>query len=190
MNMRNSRNPNCPLEIPCTCSKARLGQFPAGSPASSSLGAHMSRQAAVSINVQAGHGIDQAGGESACSRCDRERWLGHFRAERGWHHVRKFCQAEPFCRGCRPHRCSCPAARCLCGNVNLYASTGEANSFNVMRLEKGRIEVQRWEWRPLQGRFDHASKEAFVRGERGWALGGIKPDESHTLGVSPLRLCS
>lgn len=45
---------------------------------------------------------------------------------------------------------------------------GEVNSFNVMRLEKPRVEVERWQWRARTGHFERASVEVFSRRARGW----------------------
>lgn len=45
---------------------------------------------------------------------------------------------------------------------------GEANSFNVVKLAKDRIEVERHEWQPGPGRFAAAARETFERQERGW----------------------
>jgi hypothetical protein len=58
------------------------------------------------------------------------------------------------------------------GTATSTRGRGEANSFNVLKLEKGRIEVQRWEWRPAPGRFDLANRQFFVRHERGWETSG------------------
>ena len=55
------------------------------------------------------------------------------------------------------------------GTATSTRGRGEANSFNVLRLSKHRIEVERREWRPGAGRFVSATSEAFERRERGWA---------------------
>ena len=55
------------------------------------------------------------------------------------------------------------------GTATSTRGRGEANSFNVIRLSKDRIEVERREWQPGPGRFVSAPSETFVRRERGWA---------------------
>ena len=55
------------------------------------------------------------------------------------------------------------------GTATSTRGRGEANSFNVLRLSKDRIEVERREWQPGPGRFVSASSEAFERQARGWA---------------------
>jgi 3',5'-cyclic AMP phosphodiesterase CpdA len=54
------------------------------------------------------------------------------------------------------------------GTATSTRGRGEANSFNVMRLEKPRIEVERWQWQAHAGRFERASVEVFRRQDRGW----------------------
>ncbi len=54
------------------------------------------------------------------------------------------------------------------GTATSTRKRGEANSFNVLRLLKHRIEVERREWRPAAGRFECASRESFVRSGQGW----------------------
>ena len=49
---------------------------------------------------------------------------------------------------------------------------GVANSFNLLRLRKDRIEVDRFGWQDLGQRFAVASREVFERQRNGWALVG------------------
>ncbi|MDB5731866.1 MAG: metallophosphatase [Variovorax sp.] len=46
---------------------------------------------------------------------------------------------------------------------------GEMNSFNVLKLQHDRIEVERYEWMEHEQRFGPASREVFVRKLKGWA---------------------
>jgi 3',5'-cyclic AMP phosphodiesterase CpdA len=46
---------------------------------------------------------------------------------------------------------------------------GEANAFNVVRIEDHVIEVRRMSWRPERGGFMETSREAFQRSPEGWA---------------------
>jgi len=54
------------------------------------------------------------------------------------------------------------------GTATSTRGRGEVNSFNVMRLEKPRVEVERWQWQARTGRFERASVEVFSRQDRGW----------------------
>ena len=56
------------------------------------------------------------------------------------------------------------------GTATSTRGRGEANSFNVLRLSKQRIEVERRQWQPEHVRFAAVSRESFVRRERGWQL--------------------
>ena len=56
------------------------------------------------------------------------------------------------------------------GTATSTRGRGEANSFNVRRLSKARVEVERREWRPEHGRFAGATREVFERRERGWEV--------------------
>ena len=49
---------------------------------------------------------------------------------------------------------------------------GEANAFNVVRIEDRVIEVRRMSWRPESGAFMEASREKFERSAEGWARTG------------------
>jgi 3',5'-cyclic AMP phosphodiesterase CpdA len=48
-------------------------------------------------------------------------------------------------------------------------SRGESNSFNLLRVEYRRIEVERYNWRPESGRFEIARAETFHRTAEGWS---------------------
>jgi 3',5'-cyclic AMP phosphodiesterase CpdA len=54
------------------------------------------------------------------------------------------------------------------GTATSTRGRGEANSFNVLRLEKSRIDVQRHEWVESGSRFRCAAWRRFVRTGRGW----------------------
>jgi 3',5'-cyclic AMP phosphodiesterase CpdA len=56
------------------------------------------------------------------------------------------------------------------GTATSTRGRGEVNSFNVMRLDKPRIEVERWQWQSRSGRFERASVEVFIRQDRGWIV--------------------
>lgn len=45
---------------------------------------------------------------------------------------------------------------------------GEANSFNVIRLEHPEIAVERWGWNPAKSLFESANKESFQHTDHGW----------------------
>ena len=55
------------------------------------------------------------------------------------------------------------------GTATSTRGRGEANSFNVLRLHKERVEVERFEWRSDGRRFAPAMREVFVRQLKGWA---------------------
>lgn len=55
------------------------------------------------------------------------------------------------------------------GTATSTRGRGEANSFNVLKLEKHRVEVQRVEWAADSGRFVPTVREVFVRDRAGWA---------------------
>ena len=54
------------------------------------------------------------------------------------------------------------------GTATSTRGRGEANSFNVVRLQKHRIEVERFEWAVKDNRFAPASLEVFERKLKGW----------------------
>ena len=47
---------------------------------------------------------------------------------------------------------------------------GESNAFNVLRLSPQRVEVERREWQPGQGRFAAAGLEVFEQHDRRWEI--------------------
>ncbi len=56
---------------------------------------------------------------------------------------------------------------------------GEINSLNVLRLQKMRVEVERFEWMAECGRFVPGMRSVFVRKLKGWSLiARIPKDES------------
>ena len=55
------------------------------------------------------------------------------------------------------------------GTATSTRGRGEANSFNVLRLQKERVEVERFEWLPDERRFAPTASEVFERRLRGWA---------------------
>lgn len=55
------------------------------------------------------------------------------------------------------------------GTATSSRGRGEANSFNLIRLEHPLITVERFEWRPEQGEFQSAKTEQFRHTEDGWA---------------------
>ncbi|MBC7378952.1 MAG: metallophosphoesterase [Burkholderiaceae bacterium] len=54
------------------------------------------------------------------------------------------------------------------GTATSTRGRGEANSFNVLRLDKQRVEVERMEWTAADNRFVTASNEVFERTKDGW----------------------
>jgi 3',5'-cyclic AMP phosphodiesterase CpdA len=54
------------------------------------------------------------------------------------------------------------------GTATSTRGRGEANSFNVLRLDKQRVEVERMEWAAAGGSFVTASNEVFERTQDGW----------------------
>jgi 3',5'-cyclic AMP phosphodiesterase CpdA len=56
------------------------------------------------------------------------------------------------------------------GTATSTRGRGEANSFNVLRLQKQRVDVQRFEWVAARGRFMPALQEIFERSLKGWSL--------------------
>lgn len=61
------------------------------------------------------------------------------------------------------------------GTATSTRGRGEANAFNVLRLEKQRVEIERFEWSAEHRRFGPASKEIFERKLKGWSLVGPTP---------------
>lgn len=56
------------------------------------------------------------------------------------------------------------------GTATSIRGRGEANSFNVLRLQKQRVEVERFEWLAARRRFMPGLQEVFERNLKGWAL--------------------
>lgn len=55
------------------------------------------------------------------------------------------------------------------GTATSTRGRGEANSFNVIRIEKTRLIVERLEWQPTQSKFTQAASEEFEQSTNGWA---------------------
>jgi 3',5'-cyclic AMP phosphodiesterase CpdA len=64
------------------------------------------------------------------------------------------------------------------GTATSTRGRGDANSFNVLRLDKQRVEVERMEWAAADNRFVTASNEVFERTKDGWRQvgGNMLPD--------------
>lgn len=56
------------------------------------------------------------------------------------------------------------------GTATSTRGRGEANSFNVLRLQKQRVEVERFEWVAARCRFVPGLQEVFERKLKGWSL--------------------
>ena len=56
------------------------------------------------------------------------------------------------------------------GTATSTRGRGEANSFNLLRLEKHRVELERFEWVHKSQRFSAADHQLFVREHKGWKL--------------------
>jgi hypothetical protein len=54
------------------------------------------------------------------------------------------------------------------GTATSTRGRGEINSFNAIRVEANRIEVQRFGWRPLDSVFESMGSERFERTAAGW----------------------
>ena len=54
------------------------------------------------------------------------------------------------------------------GTATSHRGRGEVNSFNVLRIERGRVRVERHDWGTAESRFAVASAEEFVRTDAGW----------------------
>jgi len=54
------------------------------------------------------------------------------------------------------------------GTATSTRGRGEANAFNVLRMESRAVAVERHEWRPDAGAFVHADTEAFRREGQRW----------------------
>ena len=56
------------------------------------------------------------------------------------------------------------------GTATSTRGRGEANAFNLVRLEKNRVGVKRFEWLHESQRFSPADHQLFVREHKGWKL--------------------
>jgi 3',5'-cyclic AMP phosphodiesterase CpdA len=56
-----------------------------------------------------------------------------------------------------------------CGTTTSTRGRGQPNSCNVIRTERQRIGVERWEWQSGAGRFERRSDEHFLRTPDGWS---------------------
>lgn len=56
------------------------------------------------------------------------------------------------------------------GTATSTRGRGEANAFNLVRLEKNRVGVKRFEWLHESQRFSPADHQLFVREHQGWKL--------------------
>ncbi|MED5620972.1 metallophosphoesterase family protein [Ideonella sp. BN130291] len=54
------------------------------------------------------------------------------------------------------------------GTATSTRGRGEANSFNLLRVQKGLVEVERFEWMPERVGFHAAGVQRFERAQRGW----------------------
>ena len=57
------------------------------------------------------------------------------------------------------------------GTATSHRGRGEVNSFNVLRTERDRISVERWDWSEAAAAFAVAAVENFVRSDAGWTTG-------------------
>jgi 3',5'-cyclic AMP phosphodiesterase CpdA len=55
------------------------------------------------------------------------------------------------------------------GTTTSTRGRGHANSFNVIRLDGNRVQVEGWEWQPKRAVFEHLSDREFQRTADGWA---------------------
>ena len=68
------------------------------------------------------------------------------------------------------------------GTATSTRGRGEANSFNILRVEPGRIAAERILWNPEVGLFQLAATAVFERGDSGWNRG----EEAHPSGAQEL----
>jgi 3',5'-cyclic AMP phosphodiesterase CpdA len=54
------------------------------------------------------------------------------------------------------------------GTATSTRGRGEANAFNLLRVQRGLVEVERFEWMPERVGFHAAGVERFERATRGW----------------------
>jgi 3',5'-cyclic AMP phosphodiesterase CpdA len=55
------------------------------------------------------------------------------------------------------------------GTATSVRGRGEVNAFNVLRIDRDRVTIERLDWDPRAARFAVASREAFVRSDAGWS---------------------
>jgi hypothetical protein len=55
------------------------------------------------------------------------------------------------------------------GTTTSTRGRGQANSFNVIRIDGDRIRVEPWEWQPERALFDQLPSREFERTPEGWA---------------------
>lgn len=58
------------------------------------------------------------------------------------------------------------------GTATSTRGRGETNSFNCIRSDGNRLQVERWSWSPERGRFEEAASEGFVWSDSGWLPAG------------------
>lgn len=56
------------------------------------------------------------------------------------------------------------------GTTTSTRGRGQPNSFNVIRTDRSRIGVERWEWQPDRAHFERMSDEHFERTPEGWSV--------------------
>ena len=56
------------------------------------------------------------------------------------------------------------------GTATSTRGRGEVNSFNLLRLERDRVEIDTWGWDVLSGQFSVLHTETFMRSANVWAL--------------------
>ena len=54
------------------------------------------------------------------------------------------------------------------GTATSTRGRGQPNSFNVIEIERPRVKILQYRWRPERATFDLFSTEEFVRAEKGW----------------------
>ena len=54
------------------------------------------------------------------------------------------------------------------GTATSTRERGEPNSFNVLRVERPKISVERYVWQPVERQFIPAAVETFRRTDEGW----------------------
>jgi 3',5'-cyclic AMP phosphodiesterase CpdA len=56
------------------------------------------------------------------------------------------------------------------GTATSTRARGESNSFNVLRIQDPRVEVQRFEWQPARASFEPADRHVYERSDAGWRV--------------------